>query len=348
MRSILVFLVALVSFFFTGCAPSISNVKQSQLYPQIYVQKPLSILVLPANNTTTAAEATDYFRSTITQPLAERGYYVFPVHLVDAFLKSENIIDPKMARDITISKIEEVFGADAVLYVDINAWDTGYNLVTSHVDVGLTFSLIDTRTEEEIWQKNTYAYSFQGLSGNSGIVGLIVSAITTAFNTGTDYGHLAYMANTTGFSFLPEGPYGSEYMRDGDIGISLSDPCKLGDGKLYVEKYFIKGLGKEEQIPLTIRGRQKGYFAFAPSNYDLFNHNGYSSYYVTQQIKNRSFLRNRFFEYDGGNPYLICNNKKVFVQIETDGTIPHNEENGKYFFNIQEVLELEIASRNKL
>ncbi|HET54007.1 MAG TPA: hypothetical protein ENN33_02190 [Ignavibacteria bacterium] len=343
MRKFVVFASVIMTFVLTGCGPKISIIKNAQLHSQMYTSKPLSILVLPAKNTTTAAEATDYFRSTITQPLAEKGYYVFPVHLVDAFLKSENMIDPEIIRQIPISKLKEVFGADAILYVDINAWDTGYNLIGSHVDVGLTFSLVDTRSEEEIWQKNAYAYSYQGLDGNNGIIGLIVSAMVTAINTGTDYGELAYVANRAGFAFLPEGPYGTDYMKDANISITLHDPGKLKDGRLYVSKYFIKGLEKEEPVPLTVRSRQKGYFALVPSNYEFFNHNGYSNYYITQKTKNGTFLRNRFFEYTGGFPYLICDNKKVYVEIEADGIIPYSEKNGEYYFNIREIVELEDA-----
>jgi hypothetical protein len=341
MKYSLIFMGAMIAFFLTGCGPSFSNINHAQLHPEVYAAKPLSILVLPAKNTTTAAAATDYFRSSITQPLAERGYYVFPVHLVDAFLKSENMIDPETVRQIPVSKLKEVFGADAVLYVDINAWDTGYNVFVSHVDVGLTFSLISTATEEEIWQKNAYAYSFQGLDGNNGLIGLIISAIATAINTGTDYAQLAYVANSAGFAFLPEGPYGTDHMKDGVISIRLQDSGKLKDGRLYVNKYFIKGLEKEELVPLTVRGRQKGYFAFVPNNYEFFNHNGYSNYYITQKTKGRSFLRNRFFEYTGGFPYLIVENKKVYVEIEADGTIPYSEEDGEYYFGVREIIELE-------
>lgn len=333
--------MAIIALVFTGCGPTFSTIKQSELYPYMYAEKPLSILVLPAKNTTTAAEATDYFRASITEPLAEKGYYVFPVHLVDAFFKSENIANPELIRQISIARLKEIFGADAVLFVDINAWDTGYSVFSSHVDVGLTFSLVSTTTEKEVWQKNAYAYSYQGLDGNNGIVGLIVSAIVTALNTSVDYGELAHVANKAGFAFLPDGPYGNNHLVDADKKTTFQDHGKIEGDRFYVSKYFIIGVDAEEDVPLTVRGRQKGYFAFAPSSYEFFNHNGYSRYYVTQQLEGKSFLRNRFFEYNQGFPYLVYDNKKVYVQVEADGTIPHSEEDGKYFFNIREIVEFE-------
>ena len=48
---------------------------------------PRSILILPPINQSTAIEATYGYLSTVTRPVAERGYYVFPVAVVDQLLK---------------------------------------------------------------------------------------------------------------------------------------------------------------------------------------------------------------------------------------------------------------------
>lgn len=336
----------IMALFLTGCGPSVSTVTPGELYPKMYQAHPKSILVLPAKNTTTAADATDHFRFTITKPLAEKGYYVFPVHLVDAFLKSENISDPELVRSIPVDKLREVFGADAILYVDINAWDTGYTVVTSNVDVGLSFSLLDAKTGEELWSNNAYAYSYDGIDGSNGIAGLIVSAIATAINTATDYTKLAYVANNSGASMLPEGSYGKAYKKDATMPWRFADIATLEDGKLYVNEYFIFGLKKEGEVPLTVRGHQRGYFAFPVTNLNFFNHNGYSNYYLTEEIKGKKFLRNRFFRYENGQPYLLSAGKKVFVFTETDGKIPYSEEEGKYYFQIDHIVDLKTTSKS--
>lgn len=332
--------LTLLTLLLTGCGQTVSQITKGELYPRVYSHQPKSILVLPARNTTTSVDATDHFRYTITRPLAEQGYYVFPVHLVDAFLKAENITDPEIVRQIPVKKLKEIFDADAVLYVDINTWDTGYTVFSSNVDVGLSFSLVDTKTGEEIWQNNAYAYSYQGLDGNNGLAGLIVSAIVTAANTGTDYTALAYTANHVGSKQLPQGFYGRSYQKDVEERIAILDSAKLEDGRLYVDEYFISGVKKEGKVPLTVRQYQKGYFAFPVNNLNFFQHNGYSNYYVTQEINGKKFLRNRFFQYENGFPYLLANGKKVFVFTETDGTIPHSEENGKYYFQIERIVDL--------
>lgn len=332
--------LTLLTLLLTGCGQTVSQITKGELYPRVYSHQPKSILVLPARNTTTSVDATDHFRYTITRPLAEQGYYVFPVHLVDAFLKAENITDPEIVRQIPVKKLKEIFDADAVLYVDINTWDTGYTVFSSNVDVGLSFSLVDTKTGEEIWQNNAYAYSYQGLDGNNGLAGLIVSAIVTAANTGTDYTALAYTANHVGSKQLPQGFYGRSYQKDVEERIAILDSAKLEDGRLYVDEYFISGVKKEGKVPLTVRQYQKGYFAFPVNNLNFFQHNGYSNYYVTQEINGKKFLRNRFFQYENGFPYLLANGKKVFVFTETDGTIPHSEENWKYYFQIERIVDL--------
>lgn len=346
MRNLLFLLsILVVTLFFTGCGPTQSNIALSHLYPKVYNHHPKSILVLPAKNTTTSVDATDYFSHTIALPLAEKGYYVFPVHLVDSFFKSENLSDPELIRNISVSKLKEIFNPDAILYVDINAWDTGYSVVSSHVDVGLSFSLIDANTGDEIWQNNAYAYSYNGMDGNNGIIGLVVSAITTALNTATDYTQLSSVANIYGTALMPVGPYHKKYKIDGGDKITLYDDSELKDGRLYVNEYFIKGNGKEEKTALTTRGYLKGYHAFSVTSFNFFNHNGYTNYYITQEIKGIKHLRNRFFKYENNKPYLISSGKKVFVYAESDGKIPYSEENGNYYFQIQEIVDLTIDSK---
>lgn len=335
-----IFAVALLLF--TGCAPKVSKITLGDYYPKVYASNTKSILVLPAKNTTTSVDATDHFRYTITKPLAEKGYYVYPVHLVDSFFKSENLSDTNIIHSIPVSKLKDIFAPDAILYVDINSWDTGYTVVTSHVDVGLSFSLVDAKTEEELWQSNAYAYSYEGLDGNNGLAGLIISAIATALNTATDYTKLAGVANNAGVSLLPAGGYNPQYKKDKDLALTFSDIAKLEDSRLYVDEYFIYGNKQEGKVALTINRRAKGYFAFPVTDMNWFAHNGYSNYYITQEIKGKKYLRNRFFLYENNHPFLLVEGKKVFVQTETDGTIPFSEEGSRFYFNIEKIIELKL------
>ena len=52
---------------------------------------PRSILVLPPMNESTAVEGTFGYLSTVSRPLAERGYYVFPVDVVDRLMRENGL-----------------------------------------------------------------------------------------------------------------------------------------------------------------------------------------------------------------------------------------------------------------
>ena len=70
--TVLLLLLALV-----GCT---KQVKYD--YEAFRRSEPRSILVVPVANNTVEVLAGDLFLCTISEPLAERGYYVYPVNLV--------------------------------------------------------------------------------------------------------------------------------------------------------------------------------------------------------------------------------------------------------------------------
>jgi hypothetical protein len=63
--------------------------------------------------------AADYFLSTVPIPLAERGYYVFPVNLVKRVLEDDGLADAFLVHSADPARLAALFGADAVLYVAI-------------------------------------------------------------------------------------------------------------------------------------------------------------------------------------------------------------------------------------
>ena len=56
-------------------------------YTAFRAHRPRSILVPPPLNDSIDTAATYGYLSTVTQPLAEQGYYVFPVAVIDQFFK---------------------------------------------------------------------------------------------------------------------------------------------------------------------------------------------------------------------------------------------------------------------
>ena len=82
-RLIPILLLAVVA---GGCA----NVPRYD-YTVFWEHPPRSILVLPPLNQSNSVEATYGYLSTVTQPLADRGYYVFPVEVVDQLFKANGM-----------------------------------------------------------------------------------------------------------------------------------------------------------------------------------------------------------------------------------------------------------------
>lgn len=182
---------------------------------------PKSILVVPAFNKTTAADASLLFQSTITAPLAERGYYVLPVWLTGEILADLGITDEGLLEEIPPQRFHEVFGADTILYVTILDWTTTYVILSSSVSVKARYRLVNAKTGEEIWiDANEVVHVPQAQQAGHPLVYIIGTLIQSALATAVDYRPLASQMNQSVFGLIdgkngiPVGPYHSEYKKD--------------------------------------------------------------------------------------------------------------------------------------
>ena len=148
---------------------------------------PRSIVVLPPVNESAEVAASEAFLSTITQLLAEKGYYVFPVALVDQHMKENGVTVPGEMHKVNPAKFKDVYGADAVMLIHIKEWTTTYVVLDSTTKVTLSFDLVDTQTGTSIWkQMSTYAYSSS--QGQSNLAAMVVAATIRAIaSTAVDY-----------------------------------------------------------------------------------------------------------------------------------------------------------------
>ena len=89
------FLWALVAGGLLSSCSTVS-VTKSQRYPQVYAERPVSILVMPPINRSTKVDAKALFYSSLIVPLSQRGYYVFPPLLTMEILKEESAYDAEM------------------------------------------------------------------------------------------------------------------------------------------------------------------------------------------------------------------------------------------------------------
>lgn len=169
-------LVVACLFAISACqAPSHDYSSFEQYYPT-------SILVLPPIDATIEVDATYGYLSVVTKPLAERGYYVFPVAIVDRMMRENGLIEPTDMHAVPLEKLVEVFNPDAVLYVTLTDWGTEYMLFDSQTRVTVTCRLVDADTGVEFWASSKTAVSSSS-SGQSDILGMLVLAVVNQVTT---------------------------------------------------------------------------------------------------------------------------------------------------------------------
>lgn len=201
----------------SACAPKMST-KLAE-FPLMYEERPASILILPPINESTAADAKEYYSTTIQEPLAFAGYYTFPYPITSEILKMEGIYDTELLVNLPLSKFKEYFGADAVLFTTIKKWDLSYMVLASNLTVSIDCKLKSTASNQTLWKyTGTVVVDLSGGDTGGGLAGLIAKAIVTAVQSAVaDYVPYARQANYRALSSMPYGKYHSEHNKDQQV-----------------------------------------------------------------------------------------------------------------------------------
>lgn len=181
-------LPALALLFLSGCATQPSVPFD---YTHFKASDPTSILVLPPINRTPEIRASHSMLSQITFPLAESGYYVLPVSLVDETLKENGITEADDAHALPTAKLHEIFGADAVLYITMTRYGTVYQIIDSNTTVSADARLVDLRTNTLLWTGSASASSAEQQNQHQGGLGslLIAAIVKQIAGTVSDQSH---------------------------------------------------------------------------------------------------------------------------------------------------------------
>lgn len=165
-------------------------------YSLFLTNRPTSILIFQPLNSTASVDAPEKFMSTVSEAVAEQGYYVFPVALVDRLLKENGVITPIEMRQVSRAKLQEIFKADALLDITIEEWGTSYVVFNSTTTVKLHYKLIDLHSGGLLWE---YSWTVVDSSNNGSndfiavLAGSLVHAISGA--AGDPEVGLSYQAN---------------------------------------------------------------------------------------------------------------------------------------------------------
>src|SRR5690554_2225524 len=157
----------------TGCAATDNNLD----YTAFRESKPASILVLPPSNSSVEAGASLAVLAQSTLPLAESGYYVLPVAVVDETFKQNGLFTADDIHALPIAKLHEIFGADTALYMDVQKYGSSYAVLSSSVIVEVEASLIDLRSGAKLWEGRKAVAETSGSSG--GLIGMLVQAVVS-------------------------------------------------------------------------------------------------------------------------------------------------------------------------
>ncbi|MCB2183106.1 MAG: DUF799 domain-containing protein [Desulfobulbaceae bacterium] len=201
----------------TACAPKMST-KVAE-FPLMYEENPASILILPPINESTAADAKEYYSTTIQEPLVFSGYYTFPYPITADILKMEGIYDAELLVNMPLAKFREYFGADAVLFTTIKKWDLSYMVLASTLTVSVDCKLKSTVSDQTLWKyTGTVVVDLSGGNSGGGIAGLIVKAVVCAVSSAmADYVPYAQQANYRALSTMPYGKYHAQHNKDQQV-----------------------------------------------------------------------------------------------------------------------------------
>lgn len=209
-------LLGLLSLSLAACAPKCLT--KCEAFPKMYSERPLAILILPPINETTAADAKEYYTTTIAEPVSLYGYYVYPLEVVFDILKDEGVYDTETLIRAPPQKFRDYFGADAVMYIWIKRWDTTYVVVAANLTVSVRCVLKSTSSGQTLWEyEGTVVEDTTVRVSGGGLVGLAVQAVATAIQTAmTDYVPVAKRVNYVVLTSMPYGKYHPDYDKDRD------------------------------------------------------------------------------------------------------------------------------------
>ena len=221
MRNSLKFIaVTLLVIFFAGCS---FKEPEPYDYSAFLQKKPRSILVLMPTNDSTDVTGSAAVLANAVAPLSEVGYYVFPVTLVNDTFKQNGITEPNEIATVPLNKLDKIFHADSVLYINIKDYGTSYAVISSSTKVVLEAKLIDIKSGAKLWEGTATAIE-DSSSGQSSLLGMLVSAvISQVANTISDRSYdLAAMADAYLFSSnchncILYGPYSTHYGKDAQL-----------------------------------------------------------------------------------------------------------------------------------
>jgi hypothetical protein len=200
----------LMAVVFASCSPTLTRGIQ---YPKMYQEMPTSILIMPPINKTVNVEAKEYFYTSLSYPLCEKGYYVVSPFLAMDVFQNESAYDSENFINGNLAPFKNVFGVDAALFTIINSWKKSDLAGTVTVDI--EYILRSTKTNEILFNRQcVLTVNCSDRSTNNALINLAITTIKTAT---TDKVIAARNCNYFVLKDLPNGKYSNLFNKDQNV-----------------------------------------------------------------------------------------------------------------------------------
>lgn len=206
-----------VLFFFMAGSGYAQKAIKKIVYPKMYEEAPVAILIMPPINETNHVEAQDYFFATLAKPLVEKGFYVFPPYLAMELLRQESAGDAEQFLEGNLKPFYDVFQADAVLFTVIKNWSKV--ALASTISVKVEYILRSAKTNDELFRRSADISVNCAVSrGNGILIDMLANSLATA---ATDKIIAARKANVFVLRDMPHGKYSPKGGLDGEDKVGV-------------------------------------------------------------------------------------------------------------------------------
>lgn len=155
------------------------------LQPDYATRVPRIVVVTPPKNDTVDLDAPALVHQRTINEVGWKGYGTFSHPDTMARLLTKNIKEGGQIDSMTAAQLGEMFGADAILYVNITDFETTTLVAYTQISVGAQFRLVDAKTNQKLWECEHVASDTTIAAGRNwgealakGLVDTAVAALT--------------------------------------------------------------------------------------------------------------------------------------------------------------------------
>lgn len=183
------------------------KVERDISYPEMYQERPKTIMIIYPWNRSKEKFADEMFYSAICEELTLKGYYVLPaMPMLDEFA-NDTLFTSQYCKKEDSKKYQAKYGVDAVLYVTI--YTVKKEWWTTNVNMNAQYDLVSTKTNEILFSRHAdFNYDSQMPTKKQDKKSLIED------EKENHYLGICQQMQRYVFLDLPIGPYHKDYLLD--------------------------------------------------------------------------------------------------------------------------------------